>query len=393
MLTATAVKSAKPQSKQYKLSDSGGMYLLVLPAGGRYWRLKYRISGKEKMLALGVFPEMTLAEARERREEAKKLIKQGIDPSLEKQKRKREKRMQAENSLERIAREWHELRSKDVTPNYAKNIILRLEKDIFPRLGARPITDIKPIEILEACKETQKRGAIETAHRNLQVLSQVYKYAVVHEYVERDITADLKIKGALETQKSKHFARLEEKELPEFLIRLEEHDCELQTKLAVKFLIHTFVRTTELRGARWDEIDIDKREWRIPAVRMKMKEIHVVPLTNASTAILKQLREMNGHREHVFPNRNRPRTFISENTILYAIYRMGYKDRTTAHGFRALASTVLNENGFPADVIERQLAHGERNKIRAAYNHAQYLEQRREMMQWWSEYVEHLFDE
>ena len=240
--------------------------------------------------------------------------------------------------------------------------------------------------MLAALREIEKRGAIDIAHRALQTIGQIFRYAIATGGAERDISADLR--GSLRTRKASHYARLEAKELPEFFLRLEEYNGDLQTKLALKLLILTFVRTGELRGAKWEEIDVEKAQWRIPAERMKMRDPHIVPLSHQAIEIIKTLEPISKHSLHLFPNRNKPTNCISENTLLYAIYRLGYHNRATTHGFRATASTILNEQGFRPDVIERQLAHAERNKVRASYNHAQYLPERREMMQWWGGYLE-----
>lgn len=385
-LTDTAVKNAKSQDKQYKLTDSLGMYLLIKPNGGKYWRFKYRVAGKENLLSIGVYPEVSLKEARDKRDEARKQLRDGIDPSQAKKDEKHQTKLKSENSFEAVSREWHQNQTSRWTPRHAHYVIRRLELDIFPALGHRQLEEITAPELLAVLRTIENRDAIDIAKRLLQTCGQIFRYGVATGRASRDISADLK--GALKTRKQTNFARLKEDELPQFLATLEAYDGELQTKLAIKLLLHTFVRTTELRGAKWEEINIEKAEWRIPAERMKMRDPHIVPLSTQAIALLKQLQAISGNREFVFPNRNKPTHFMSENTMLYAIYRMGYHSRTTAHGFRATASTILNEHGFNADVIERQLAHAERNKVRASYNHAQYLPERKKMMQWWGEYLE-----
>ena len=387
-LTDTTVRTAKAKDKQYKLSDSAGLYLLVYPNGKKYWRLKYYFAGKEKLLSIGVYPLISLSEAREKATEAKRQLNSNIDPSQYKKELKQKRFTDVANSFEAISHEWHQSRLEKWKPKHAVNILRRLSNDIFPSLGSKPINEIKAPELLAVLRVIESRGAIDMAHRALQICGQIFRYGVATGKNDRDISADLK--GALKTKKQENYSRLEEKELPEFFAKLEQYDGELQTKLALKFLLLTFVRTGELRGARWEEIDFEKKEWRIPADRMKMKELHIVPLSFQSLEVLKELKHINGHKEHLFPNRNKPMTFISENTMLYALYRMGYHSRATVHGFRATASTILNEHGFKSDVIERQLAHSERNKVRASYNHAQYLPERREMMQWWGNYLDNL---
>ncbi len=385
-LTNTSCKSAKPAEKPYKLADGGGMYLEIMPNGSKYWRLKYRFTGKEKRLALGVYPETSLADARERREQARKVLAAGNDPGEVKKEAKRLATLQAENSFEAIAREWHENQLARWNAHHAASVWRRLEVNIFPAIGSRPIVSITAPELLAAIRIIEKRGAHDVSHRSLQTTGQVFRYAIATGRAERDISADLR--GALKTAKKNHYAHLETSELPEFLRKLEAYDGERQTLLGLKLMVLMFVRTGELRGAWWKEVDFDKAEWRIPAERMKAKEPHIVPLSRQTIAALRELKQLTGHGELLFPSRSNAHKCISENTLLYAIYRMGYHNRTTTHGFRALASTILNEMGFRPDVIERQLAHGERNKVRAAYNHAQYLPERKKMMQHWADYID-----
>lgn len=385
-LSDTAIRNAKPKDKAYKLTDGGGLFLMVQPTGGKWWRYRYRFGGKEKLLALGTYPDTGLAEARERHATARKTLAAGNDPNEVKKEAKRQLAILSANSFEAVAREWHEKRRHAWTPKHAAQVLVRMEKDVFPRIGYRPIAEVTAAELLAVGRAIEERGAMEIAHRALQCCGQVFTYAIITERAERNPAADLR--GALKPVKKKHYAYLQADELPEFLAKLEEYDGSVQTKLAMWLLLLTFVRTTELRGALWSEIDFDKAEWRIPAERMKMHDPHIVPLSRQALEVLKELQPITGHWQHVFPNQHKPASFMSENTLLYAIYRMGYHSRATGHGFRATASTILNEHGFRSDVIERQLAHAERNNIRAAYNHAQYLKERREMMQWWADYLD-----
>lgn len=364
-LTDTVLRNIKPKEKQYKLTDTQGMYLLVTTSGGKYWRLKYRHAGKEKTFALGVYPEISLKEAREKRDEARKLIANGLDPSQEKKEKRLKQYLHAENSFEKISREWREHQTLRWTKRHAEYVLRRIEADIFPFIGSRPINGIMPPELLAVLRQIEKRGAIDIAHRALQTCGQIFRYAIATGRADRDICADLR--GALKTRKKENYARLEAKELPELLGKIEEYDGDFQTSLALKLLLLTFVRSGELRGARWEEIDFEKAEWRIPAERMKMRDPHIVPLSTQALSVLRQLEKIRApSHEHIFPNRNKPMACISENTLLYALYRMGYHSRATPHGFRATASTILNEYGFRSDVIERQLAHAERNKVRAS---------------------------
>lgn len=391
-LTDKAIKSAKPKDKPYKMSDGEGMFLLISPNGSKLWRLKYRYNKKEKLLALGSYPQVTLAMAREKRVEAKNLISQGIDPSHQKKVEKLTRYQNAENSFETVALEWHENQKPSWTERHANYVLKRLEADILPVLGSRPIAEITAPELLVALKSVEKRGALDIAHRLLQTTGQIFRYAIAVGKAKHDISADLR--GALQARKKQHFNKLQEKELPEFLQKLDGYDQgfegDTQTKLALKLLVYTFVRTSEIRGARWTEFDLEKKEWRIPAERMKMREEHIVPLSNQVLKILEELKPVSRHRELLFPNRTKPILPMSENTMLFALYRMGYRGRTTTHGFRATASTILHEKGFNSDIIELQLSHSERNKVKASYNFAKRLPERHEMMHWWADYLDEL---
>lgn len=385
-LSDAAVRAAKPGAKAYKLADAGGLFLWVQPSGGKWWRYKYRFAGKEKLLAIGIYPDVSLAEAREKHTRARKDVAAGIDPGEIKKEVKRQLLLKAETSFEAIAREWWNNRKHKWSETYTKALMNRLEANVFPRLGMRPLADISPQEFLSVLRVVEQRGALDLAQRLLEASGQVFRYAVATGRANRNPLADLR--GALKPPVRKHQAYLREAELPEFLQKLDQYDGHPQTRLALKFLMTTFVRTKELRGALKDEINVRKAEWRIPAERMKMREEHIVPLPRQALAILEELEEFSGDSEYVFPNLHKHSGCMSENTMLYALYRMGYHSKATGHGFRATASTILNENGFDASVIERQLAHAERNEVRAAYNHAQYLPERRKMMQWWADYLD-----
>ena len=385
-LTNTACKNAKPAVKPRKLADGGGLYLEVSPSGSKYWRWKYRFNGKEKRLAFGVYPEISLDDARERRTQARKMLLEGKDPGAVKKQEKLVSKIAHENTFENIAREWHETKKGAWTGRHPETVMKKLEGDLFPKLGTCPITEITAPELLATIRVIESRGALDMARRALQISGQVFRYAIVTGRAVRDPSGDLK--GALKTAPTKHHAFLKENELSEYMSKLESYDGHHLTKLAMKLMLLTFLRTKELRGARWDEIDFDKKEWRVPAARMKMKDLHIVPLTKQAIALLYEVQAHSGNREHLFPNQHEPRKIMSENTLLFALYRMGYHSRATVHGFRSTASTILNENGFRKDVIERQLAHSERDNVRAAYNHAEYLPERRKMMQWWADYID-----
>ena len=385
-LSDAKARNAKPKAKPYKMSDGEGLFLLVTPAGSKYWRLKYFIAGKEKLLALGVYPDVTLADARERRAEARKVLAAGKDPGETKKETKRVQTLQAANSFEIVAREWLEKRSHEWAGSTARTRLTRIEMHILPQLGSRPIAEITAPEVLAVLRTVEDRGTLDTARRIMQMCGQIFMYAIATGRAERNPVPDLR--GALKTPIVKHYSFINESELPAFIEKMEAYDGGFQTRLALRFLLLTFVRSNELRAAKWTEINWEKAEWRIPAERMKMKELHIVPLSTQTIVVLRELQKHTGTWQYLFPNQHNPAKCMSENTILFALYRMGYHSRATGHGFRSTASTILNEHGFRADVIERQLAHGERNAVRAAYNHAQYLPERRQMMQWWADYLD-----
>lgn len=387
-LTDVVIRNTKPGDKPIKLSDGGGLFLLIHPNGSFYWRMKYRHAGKEKLLALGVYPEVTLKQARKRRDEARKTIAEGIDPTEQRKADAREKRLAAANSFEAAAREWYAKQSPTWVATHAKDVLRRLEGNVFPLIGHRPIAEIEAPELLETVRKIEERGSHDLSHRVLAVCGQVFRYGIATGRCKRDLAADLR--GALTPHKKKHQAAVRPEELPELLRLVDAYDettGDTLTRLALQLMAETFVRTSELIGAVWDEFDIDGALWIIPAARMKMKTEHIVPLSRQSIAILEELRPLSGGSRFLFPGRNRDKP-ISNNTMLFALYRMGYKGKMTGHGFRAVASTILNESGkFRPDVIERQLAHCERNEVRGAYNRAEYLPERRKLMQWWADYL------
>jgi integrase len=388
-LTDKACKNALPGAKPYKKADSHGLFLRVMPNGARYWRLKYRFMGKEKMLALGVYPETTLAEAREKRDAARKLLADNKDPSLVKQQAKHLAAISAETTFEAVAREWHETQKEKWSTNYAKDLLHRLDKDIFPALGTAAISTITTPQLLSVMRGIEKRGAREIAHRAVQVCGQIFRYAITTGKAERNPAADLR--GALQPVRHTHFAALDSKEIPAFLHALERNDARLyqHTRHAVKLLMLTFVRTSELINAKWDEFDFEAKQWNIPAERMKMRAPHIVPLSRQVIELLEEQKKLTGKWEWIFPNQVRPHKPMSNCTILKALERLGYKDRMTGHGFRALAMSTIKENlGYRHEVVDRQLAHAARNKVDAAYDRAQFLPERKKMMQQWADYLD-----
>lgn len=386
-LSDTAVRMAKPRLKTYKLSDAAGLYLEVAPSGSRYWRLKYRFGGKEKRLALGVYPVVTLARARADALEARRILHDGIDPSTRKKEHEREAKLAAANSFELVAREWHAVMRPKWTEHHARNVIESLEKDIFPILGERPIAELKAPEVLDAIRKIEKRGAIDIAQRVRQRCGAVFAYAIGSGIAENNPVAAMK--GVFLTRRKEPRRMLPANELPSFLRNLRTHKGEKTIQLALRLIVLTMVRTAELRGARWEEFDLEKKVWLIPEGRMKMRAPHLVSLSRQTLAILEELKPITGGCDLIFPGRSDRRKPISENTLLYALYRMGYHQRATTHGFRALASTILNESGlWRPDAIERQLAHKEQNAVRAAYHRSEYLEERARMMQWWADFLD-----
>lgn len=388
-LTDTAIRNAKPQGKQYKLTDEKGMYLLVNKAG-KYFRLDYRFAGKRKTLALGVYPDVKLVEAREKRDAAKKMIAQGIDPAQTRKVQKTIQIEQAENSFEAVAREWHGKYSSNWADSHATKIIRRFELYIFPWLGSRPIAEISPPELLAVLRKIEGKGILETAHRAQQNCGQVFRYAIATGRAERDPSADLR--GALTPAKHERMATITEpKKIGQLLRAIDGYEGTPVARCALKLAPFVFVRPGELRHAEWSEIDLDSAEWRIPAEKMKMKDPHIVPLSSQAVEVLTEILPITGKGRYVFPSVRTNARPMSENTVLAALRRMGFtKEEMSGHGFRAMASTVLHEQGWPSDVIERQLAHAERNSIKAAYNHAQHLPERRKMMQAWADYLEKL---
>lgn len=391
-LTAVQIKNAKPKNKMYRLCDGDNLLLEIHPNGKKHWRAGYMYNNKRRQITLGPYPLISLSEAREMKDKQRKLVRQGLDPVQERKKQKAQEEINKVNTFEMLAREWHEHQKHAWKERHANRVMTRLENNIFPHIGSRPIKDISPQEILTVLRKVEERGSYDMAHRIKQFCSAIYRYGVATGRADRDITADLR--GALKPSKTQNLARLSEAQLPEFLKKLELYDTEyngnIKTKIGFKLLFLTFVRSAELREATWDEIDFDKKEWRIPAERMKMNEEHIVPLSTQAIVLFKKLKFMTDttYGDYILPSRQSPRKTMSENTFLKVIDVLGYKGEATAHGCRGTASTILNENGWRADVIEKQLAHSERNQIRAAYNHAQYLPERREMMQWWGDYLE-----
>ncbi|ENE4300148.1 tyrosine-type recombinase/integrase [Salmonella enterica] len=384
-LNARQVETAKPKDKPYKMADGGGLYLLVKTNGSRYWRLKYRIDGKEKLLALGVYPDVSLADARAKRDEARKGIAGGIDPLEAKKEQKVEREAQVKNTFQEIALEWHNMKVNKWSAGYASDILEAFNKDVFPFIGQRPIADIKPLELLNVLKKMEDRGATEKAKKVRQRCGEVFRYAIVTGRAEYNPAPELT--SAMQGHESTHYPFLTTEELPAFFKALAGYSGSELMVLAARLLIITGLRTGELRGALWSEIDTNKALWEISAERMKMRRPHIIPLSTQALAIIEQIRAMTGQFPLLFPGRNDPSKTMSEASINQVFKRIGYTGRVTGHGFRHTMSTVLHEQGYNTAWIETQLAHVDKNAIRGTYNHAQYLDGRREMLQWYADYM------
>ncbi len=389
-LTDTAIRKAKSSGKPAKLSDQGGLYLLVTTSGGKWWRFDYRFTGKRKTLSMGVYPDVTLSMARERRDNARRQIANGVDPGAIRKAAKVEGTKRAENSFEAVAREWLAKFSPHWTPRHGARVLRRFERDVFPWIGGRPICDLTAQDLLTVLRRVESRGAGETTHRVLQNCGQVFRYAVASGRADRNPSGDLR--GALAPVRTTHHASMTDViAIGDLLRAMDGYQGSFVTKCALRLAPLVFLRPGELRRAEWSEINLDAAEWRIPAGKMKMREQHVVPLSRQAVAILRELHPLTGTGAYVFPGlRGRLRP-MSENTVNAALRRLGFaKDQITGHGFRSMASTLLNEQGWNRDAIERQLAHAERNAVRAAYNYAEHLPERRRMMQAWADYLDKL---
>ena len=385
-LTELQVRNAKPSIRTLKMFDGGGLYLEVRPNGARYWRLKFRVAGREKSLSFGVYPEVSLSEARMRRDKARALLRDGGDPSQQRKQQKRDARLAANNSFGSIAEQWLGKMAGEWKPDHVRRIRESFNLDIMPAIGSTPISQIGFPDVRDIVRSVEKRGALDVAGRVKQRIAAVFRYAMEEELCTSNPARELKI--TLRGRRVTHRHAIGREDLHEFLLKLEDFPGTLETWVATRLLMLTFVRTGELREATWSEVDLDNATWRIPAERMKMGQPHIVPLSLQAVEAFREIHAITGHGSLIFRSPNKPRQAISENAILFALYRMGYRGKMTGHGFRALASTTLNELGWAPDVIERQLAHVEKNQVRAAYNRAQYLDQRRLMMQAWADFID-----
>jgi integrase len=383
-LTDTEIRKAQAKERAYKMGDARGLFLFVTAAGGKLWRWKYRKDGAEKVMAFGKYPDVTLAQARERLREGRKILADGIDPMAQ----RRATKTGTQNSFENVAAKWLDHWQVGKSPRHVAYVRRRMSADILPELGARPIAEIEAPELVIMVKKIEDRGAGDLAKRALQTTGQVFRYAVANGYAKRNPASDIKPSDILKATRKINYARVGVKELPLLLRAIEVYQGTPITRFAIKLMALTFVRTSELIGASWQEFDLDAARWDIPAGRMKMRSPHIVPLATQSLEVLSMLQTLSGDSGWLFPGDRNPKKSMSNNTILKALERMKYKGKMTGHGFRGLASTVLHEKGYSHEHIELQLAHMPRNAVSAAYNHALYLEPRARMMQDWADFLE-----
>lgn len=390
-LADATLRQAKPSEKPYKLSDwdaqgrPTGLYVLVKTAG-KYWRHDYRFAGKRKTISYGVHPAMSLSGARKAHQAAQAMLAAGIDPMAQ---RKTEKQAQT-LTFEAVARKWFSHWKQECSEKHAAEVWRRLELDVLPAIGGVPVGDLRAAQVRDCVKAIEARGALDLAKRQLQKCSQIMRYAVANDLAERNPIADVRPSDILPAHKKRNYARISAKELPQLLHDMDTYTGGEHTRLALQLMALTFVRTGELIGARWDEFDLQAKRWTIPAERMKMDSVHIVPLSDQALAVLAKLQAISYGRAFVFPADTGKPTHMSNNTILYALYRMGYRGRMTGHGYRGVASTILHEQGWPHAHIELQLAHQERDATSAAYNHARYLKPRATMMQAWADHLDAL---
>lgn len=392
-LNHTRIEALKPKDKPYKVADERGLSLYIQPNGSKWWRFRYRVDGHEKTISLGTYPDISLAQARERREEARKQLAVGIDPSAKRQEDKQEKEIVDSHTFEVWVEKWYQHWADGKTDGHARQTLLRLQQNVLPIIGKKPISGISSDDIADIVRVVANRGALDLATRAYQTISMVFRYAIAHSKESRcraNPAAFMRPSDIIASHKKQNYARVDVTELPQLLMDIDNSATTPITRIAIKLMSLTFVRTSELIESAWAEFDLEARQWRIPASRMKMKTPHIVPLSRQAIALLSVLKDFSGHTPLLFPNHNDHSRSMSNNTILKALERMGYKGRMTGHGFRGIASTSLHEQGFDHQHIELQLAHSERNEVSAAYNHALYLPQRSLMMQAWADYLDKL---
>lgn len=386
LLTELSIKHLKPKAALYRVADGDGLALDVSPSGGKLWRWRYRYNGKGQMLALGKYPAISLAEARRLRDEARKILAEGKNPAREKKAQKLRAQYASENTFEAVARRCLEIKQASLNDKYRVQCLARMEQHVFPMIGHLPITEIIIPDVVRVVEKIAKGGTVETAKRMKQLISQIFRYGAQRGLCVHNPASDLR--DVLPSAPDKHHPCIPVSELPDLLKAMKTHRGDRLTLLAMQLLALTFVRTGEIIAARWDEIDWTRQEWHIPAARMKMKRPHTVPLARQALDILKEIQDITGGKDFIFYSTRSKKKHISNGVFLMALRRMGYQGRMTGHGFRTLASTILNEKHYPPDVIERQLAHEENDRIRAAYNRAEYLLERKKMMQGYADILD-----
>lgn len=386
MLTDTQIRNTKPDSKPVKLVDGAGLYLEVTPAGGKHWRYRFRIDGKESVFVIGEYPAVKAADARRLRDEAKVLVKQGINPTQARKLKKLEVQYENAQTFKAVADEWFNDKSGAWSAGYRHSVRTILDKDLYPHIGGLPISSITTPIVHQTIKRVESRGAATRAILARQIVGSVFKLAVITSRASYDIAAPLK--GQIARRRVEHRRHLERSEIGDFLRHLEDYTGHRQTVIALRVLLMTAVRPGELCNAAWTEFNLEDAEWRIPAARMKMKRLHIVPLSTQAITLLRELKELNGHEKHLFPAQGTKACTMPLATLRNAVNKMGFKDRFNPHGARGTFSTILNEKGYRPDIIERQLAHAERNAVRAAYHHAEYLPERKAMMQDWADMLD-----
>ncbi|QCJ69678.1 integrase [Providencia heimbachae] len=385
LLTDIQIRKAKPKDKAYTLNDGNGLSLLIESNGSKGWRFRYRFAGKPKMISFGVYGQISLADARRKRDEAKKQLSEGIDPSDARKSEKITQKYAAENTFKAVAMEWHASKCSTWSKGYASEILRCFENDVFPFIGSRPIDQLAPLELLAVLQKIEKRGALEQASKIRRRCGEVFRYAVITGRAKYNPAPDLS--GAMNKPETKHFPFLQESEIPDFVKALNNYQGSKITKYATQLLMLTGVRTVELRFAEWSEFDFENALWEIPKERMKKRRPHLVPLSPQVLEILDKLKVISGNYSLLFPGRNDARKPISDASINKVIAKIGYKGRLTGHGFRHMMSTILHEKGFDSAWIELQLAHVDKNSIRGIYNHAQYIERRKNMLIWYSFFI------
>ncbi|SUB99872.1 tyrosine-type recombinase/integrase [Proteus penneri] len=387
-LTDMAIKKAKPREKVYSLGDGNGLSLIVEPNGSKGWRFRYQFNGKSKMISLGIYPVITLNEAREKRDNARKLVANGVDPSEARKEERNKVSGQSENTFKKITLEWYEGRKDRWSEGYRDDMMEAFENDVFPYIGDRPIAEIKPLELLEVLSIMEKRGVTEKLKKVRQRCGEVWKYAIITGRAEYNPAPDLA--SAFIPHQRENYPYLLADELPEFLSSVDKYQGSQIVRTALNILMLTGLRPGELRKSEWSFIDFESRTWKLPEKIMKMGRVHVVPMSGQVISLLRQIQPISGDYQYIFPSRTNHKKHLSEMAINTMIGRMGYRGRATGHGFRHTMSTILHEKGFNTAWIELQLAHVDKNSIRGTYNHALYLEGRREMMQWYADYIDEL---